>query len=425
MTEKTMTEKTIAENLRTRTRVGIVGAGPAGLMLARLLDLAGVESVVIDHRSRETVEGTIRAGILESGSVKLLESAGAADGLHENGIEHEGICLRVEGQNHRVDFRDLVGSSVWLYQQTDVVADLARHHLAAGGLIHYGITGATLSGIEDSPQLSFTDSDGRVRILDCDLLVGADGSHSVCRKSIPESERRSYFREYPFAWFGILAEAPKSDPELVYANSPHGFALLSQRSESLQRMYFQCDPGEKGAAWSDEEIWAELRRRVNGNGFEVKEGPIVERVVLPFRSVVHEPTSYAKLLLVGDAAHTVPPTGAKGLNLAFADVEILAEVLVDYFSRSNSYLTGVDLLGAYSERAAARVWKAQQFSFWLTSMLHNDPNGNEFDRHRQRAELRSIIDSASGSTYLAEAYTGWPNLKSRSKNKEREEARAR
>lgn len=389
-----------------RTQVGIVGAGPAGLMLARLLARAGIDSVVVDHRSRETIETTVRAGILEADSVALLEAAGAADGVHRNGVPHEGVVLRFDGENHRIDFEELVGASVWLYQQTDLVADLARHHSAAGGELRYGISELRLSELVDAPQLNFVDSDGTAVTLDCEFVVGADGSRSFCRKSIPEQLRSTLFREYPYAWFGILAEAPKSDPELIYAQSARGFALISQRSETLQRMYFQCDPGEDAAAWSEEQIWAELRERVNGNGFELAEGAIVERVVLPFRSTVQTPMRYGKLLLAGDAAHTVPPTGAKGLNLALADVKILAEGLVAQLQSGQA-----ELLSAYPEKALDRVWKAQHFSSWMTQLLHRDPSGSDFDQHRQRAELRSMVESRAGSSYLAEGYTGWPQAR--------------
>jgi p-hydroxybenzoate 3-monooxygenase len=256
----------------------------------------------------------------------------------------------------------------------------------------------------DQPGIMFTDDAGAQQEIRCALLVGADGSRSICRMQVPESKRRHYFREYPFAWFGILAEAPRSAPELIYTHSERGFALISQRSDVLQRMYFQCDPDEDATAWSEDRIWAEFQARVVGeDGFALKEGRIVEQMVLGFRSFVGEPMRYGNLLLAGDAAHTVPPTGAKGLNLAIADVRVLAEVLERAIRNKEP-----DALDEYGPRALARVWKAQHFSYWMTTMLHHLPNAEPFDTRRQIGELKSVVNSVAGSTYLAEAYTGWP-----------------
>jgi p-hydroxybenzoate 3-monooxygenase len=392
----------------TRTTVGIVGGGPAGLMLSHLLAIAGIDSVVVDDRTRTEIENTVRAGILEAGSVRLLTDTGVGDRVHREGIAHEGISLRFGGQNHRIDFHHLVGESAWLYPQTDVFIDLANARDRDGGDVRFGVRGTrVLQVASDRPGIAYTDAGGTGHEVRCDYLVGADGSRSICRFEIPESLRTHYFREYPFAWFGILTEAPKSAPELVYTHSPRGFALISQRTETLQRMYFQCDPEEDANAWSQDRIWAELQARVAGpDGFTLMQGPITDKAILRFRSFVAEPMRHGRLLLAGDAAHTVPPTGAKGLNLALADVRVLAEVLERAVRNSEP-----DALDEYGPRALARVWKAQQFSYWMTTMLHALPGATGFDLQRQLGELASVTDSAAGSAYLAEAYTGWPSHK--------------
>lgn len=385
------------------TRVAIVGGGPAGLMLSHLLAGAGIDSVVIERRTRHEIQGAVRAGILESGSVRMLIDAGVSRRVVDEGDRHDGIELRFDGRGHRIDFQELVGESVWLYQQTDVFADLADARARDGGDVRFAVSDVVVGGVTDAhPLVGFTESDGTRVELRCDLVVGADGSHSACRKLIPESRRRTFYREYPFAWFGILAEAPRSAEELVYAAGDRGFALISQRSDTVQRMYFQCDPGEDASTWSDDRIWNELQARVAGDGFQLTEGPIAERVVLPFRSFVCEPLRHGSLFLVGDAGHTVPPTGAKGLNLAFADVAVLHEAIVDLMT--GGCASGVD---SYSDRALARVWKSQHFSYWMTTLLHDQPGASDFDRRRQRGELESIVSSRSGSTFLAEGYTGW------------------
>ena len=387
----------------TRTTVGIVGGGPAGLMLSHLLSIAGIESVVVDHRTRDEIENTVRAGILEAGSVRLLVDTGVSDRVLREGIAHRGIDLRFGGENHRIDFKGLVGEASWLYPQTDVFIDLADARDRDGGDVRFGVSGTRVVDVTgDRPGIVFTDADGVRREVRCDYLAGADGSRSICRSEIPEAVRTHYFREYPFAWFGILAAAAKSAPELVYTHSPRGFALISQRTETLQRMYFQCSPDEDTDAWSEDRIWAELQARVAGpDGFTLAEGPITDKAVLRFRSFVAEPMRYGNLLLAGDAAHTVPPTGAKGLNLALADVRVLAEVLERAVSHGDS-----GALDEYGPRALARVWKAQHFSYWMTSMLHTLPGATDFDLRRQLGELESVASSVAGSTYLAEAYTG-------------------
>jgi p-hydroxybenzoate 3-monooxygenase len=389
----------------TNTTVGIVGGGPAGLMLSHLLSIAGIDSVVVDDRARAEIENTVRAGILEADSVRLLTDTGVGGRLHREGIPHEGISMRFGGENHRIDFKQLVGESVCLYPQTDVFIDLADARDRDGGDVRFGIRDARILDVTgDRPAIGYTDAAGAEQEVRCDYLVGADGSRSICRFEVPELLRTHYFREYPFAWFGILAEAPKSAPELVYTHSPRGFALISQRTETLQRMYFQCDPDEDTDAWSEDRIWAELQARVAGpDGFTLTEGAITDKAVLRFRSFVAEPMRYGNLLLAGDAAHTVPPTGAKGLNLALADVRVLAEVLERAVLGNEP-----EALDEYGTRALARVWRAQHFSYWMTTMLHALPGNTDFDLRRQLGELDSVADSAAGSTYLAEGYTGWP-----------------
>jgi 4-hydroxybenzoate 3-monooxygenase len=387
----------------SRTQVAIVGAGPAALMLSHLLARAGIDSVAIDLRTRQEIEETHRAGILEQDSVDLLVGTGVSDRVHRDGYRHDGIELAFKGGSHRIDFQGLVGASTQLYPQTDVFIDLANARERDGGDVRFGVTDVTVDGLTDEPVVGFTDSDGVAHEVRAPFLIGADGSRSLCRRAVPEAERRQYFREYPFAWFGILAEAPPSAPELIYSHSPDGFALISQRTETLQRMYFQCDPAEDAATWSDDRIWERLQRCVGANGYTLKEGTITSRTVLPFRSFVQEPMHHGRLVLAGDAAHTVPPTGAKGLNLALADVRVLSEELERAVEKNDTAP-----LASYSQRALARVWKAQHFSYWMTTMLHTLPDATPFDVRRQEGELAAVTGSVAGSTYLAEAYTGWP-----------------
>jgi p-hydroxybenzoate 3-monooxygenase len=389
----------------TRTRVGIVGAGPAGLLLSHMLSLAGIDSVVVDNRSRREIEGTVRAGILERNSVRLLVESGVSDRVLTEGHEHTGIDLRFGGVSHRIDFQHLVGASVWLYPQNDVFTDLANARERDGGDVRFGVRETTVADVATGqPRITFHDAAGSAHEVRCDFLVGADGSRSICRMEVPEADRRHYFREYPFAWFGILVEAPPSNPVLVYTHSGRGFALISQRTQVLQRLYFQCDPDEDATAWSADRIWAEFDTRLAGeDGFRLKEGPITSQMVLQLRSFVAEPMRYGSMLLAGDAAHTVPPTGAKGLNLALSDVQVLAEVLERAVRHKER-----DALDEYGPRALARVWKSQHFSYWMTTMLHRLRDATPFDTRRQIGELESLVTSTAGSTYLAEGYTGWP-----------------
>ncbi len=386
----------------TRTQVAVVGGGPAGLMLSHLLHVAGIETVVVDHRTVREIETTHRAGILERDSVRLLSESGVDGRVLSHGDRHGGIYLRFDGESHHVDFEDLVGASVWLYPQTDVFVDLHRARTRDGGDVRFGIADTAVHDVVDAPRVTYADPDGRRHEIVADYVVGADGSRSICRDLVAGPERS--FREYPFAWFGILCEAPKSAPELVYARSDRGFALISQRTDEVQRMYFQCDPGEDPDAWTDDRVWSELQARLAGSdGFSLREGRVTERTVLPFRSFVQSPMRHGRLLLAGDAAHTVPPTGAKGLNLALADVRVLAELLERAIVKQDP-----GALDDYTDRALTRVWRAQHFSYWMTTMLHRPADTSDFDERRQLGELHTLVSSRAGSTYLAEGYTGWP-----------------
>ncbi|WP_282694602.1 4-hydroxybenzoate 3-monooxygenase [Streptomyces sp. CC208A] len=385
--------------------VAVVGAGPAGLMLAHLLGRAGIETIAVDTRTRHEIETTQRAGILEADAARDLVETGVSDRILRDGYEHEGIELRSAGRPYRIDFKELVGASVWLYPQTDVFVDLADARERDGGTVHFGVRDTEVLDVTtDAPRVRYTAPDGSRHEIRARYVVGADGSRSMCRDLVPEERRVRYGKEYPFAWFGILAEAPASAPELVYAHSGHGFALISQRTEAVQRMYFQCAPDESADAWSDDRIWETLQARVAGeDGFRLKEGPITEKTVLRFRSFVQEPMRWGSLLLAGDAAHTVPPTGARGLNLALHDVKVLAGTLVRAFGGE-----GGAALDEYQPRALRRVWRAQNFSYWMTRLLHTAPGGSPFDLRRQLGELENVVGTRAGRTYLAEQYTGWP-----------------
>ena len=389
-----------------RTRVAIVGAGPAGLLLAHLLARSGIDSIVLERRTRDEIESTVRAGILEHETVRVLSESGASDRVLTTGNRHDGIELRFGGEGHRIDFAALTGRSVWLYPQHEALKDLIAARLAGGQDLRFETAAVRVEGIDtDRPAVFATTRAGDDLRIDADFVVGADGSRSVVRDAV-SGTRNGYFREYPFAWFGILCEAPPSAHELVYSNSPDGFALVSQRSPTVQRMYFQCDPDADPHALGEADIWQSLQRRVPGT--TLIEGPIVQRDVLRFRSFVARHLRRGRAVLVGDAAHTVPPTGAKGMNLAVADVVLLERAL-----RALLLEDDPRLVDAFAETALARIWKAQHFSWWMTSMLHRTASDHadapDFDRLRQLAELRSVVESEAGRTLLAEGYTGWPH----------------
>ncbi len=390
---------------KPRTQVGIVGAGPSGLLLSHLLSLAGIESVVLEDRSRQHVEERIRAGVLEQQAVDLLNEIGVDDRMRREGLVHHGIKLRFAGRTHRIDFAELTpGKAVTVYGQHEVVKDLIKVRLDAGGDIRFEVSGVSIHGFDgDTPTIRFREG-GEPRELACDFIAGCDGFHGICRPSIPQGVLTMYERVYPFAWLGILAKAPPSSEELIYARHDRGFALLSMRSPDIQRLYLQCTPDEDLAAWPDERIWAELHTRLeDASGWRLIEGPILQKGVTAMRSFVAEPMRCGRLFLAGDAAHIVPPTGAKGMNLAVADIRVLARAFADFY-RSG----GTDGFDAYSDHCLARVWKAQRFSWWMTSMLHRFDSDNAFDQRRQRAELEYVASSRAASLSLAENYVGLP-----------------
>jgi p-hydroxybenzoate 3-monooxygenase len=388
----------------TRTQVGIVGAGPAGLTLARLLELEGIESVVLEDRSRDYVEHRIRAGVLEQGTVELLTDAGVADRLHREGIVHHGISLQFDGERHRIPLSELSGGrTIVIYGQTEVVKDLIRVRVESDLPLLFEVAEVSVQELESArPRVRFRHG-GEEQELECDVIAGCDGYHGICRPSIPDSVLASFARDYPFGWLGILAEVAPSSDELVYAHHDSGFALLSLRSPELSRLYLQCRPDEDPDEWPDDRIWAELQRRLGVEGWTLEEGPIVEKGVTGMRSFVVEPMQFGRLFLAGDAAHIVPPTGAKGLNLAIADVGVLAHALADW------YRTGsIAALDAYSETCLRRVWRAEHFSWWMTSMLHRLPGDDPFDLKLQLSQLRYVTSSPAAAASLAENYVGLP-----------------
>lgn len=388
----------------SRTQVGVIGAGPAGLVLSHLLYRAGIESVVLENRSRQYVEERVRAGVLEQGTADLLVEMGVGERMKREGLVHEGIELRFGGHRHRIDFRELAGGKgVTIYSQHEVLKDLNDARIAAGGKILFEIQDVSVHDfISRTPTIRYT-REGQARELRCDFVAGCDGFHGVCRPSIPAGALTEYERVYPFAWLGILAEAPPASAELVYTYHDHGFALLSMRTPQISRLYLQCAPDEDLAAWTDDRIWQELSIRLASDGWKLTTGPILQKGISAMRSFVIEPMQYGNLFLAGDSAHIVPPTGAKGLNLAVADVRVLAGALTEYY-RSGSRR----LLDNYSATCLRRVWKVQRFSWWMTSMLHLFPEGNAFDRRRQLAELDYVVGSRAASQSLAENYVGLP-----------------
>jgi p-hydroxybenzoate 3-monooxygenase len=391
--------------VKHRTQVSIVGAGPAGLLLSHLLHREGIESVVLESRTREEIEGTIRAGVLEQGTVDLLTRAGLGDRLAREGFNHDGILLRFDGRTRRVDFPSQTeGKRVTVYPQHEVIRDLVKARLESGGDLRFGVSGVSLHDIEsEGPSLRFRHGSEDCTLAS-DFITGCDGTQGVCRTALPAGRAAHLERVYPFAWFGILCEAPPSSPELIYCLHDRGFALVSTRSPTVQRMYLQVDPDDSVANWSDDRIWSEFRTRLaTKDGWAPKEGPIFHKSIVGMRSFVLEPMQYGRLFLAGDSAHVVPPTGAKGLNLAASDVFYLSSALTAYYR-----LGDVTALAGYSARALARVWKAQRFSMWMTSMLHRFPGGDRFQYRAQIAELDYVTSSPAAATALAENYVGLP-----------------
>lgn len=385
-----------------RTQVAIIGAGPAGLLLSHLLHLQGIESVVLESRSRDDIESTIRAGVLEQGTMDVLNEAGVGERMRRLGALHHGIELAFGGRRHRIDLTELTGKAITVYPQHEVIKDLVAARLAAGGQILFEVAEVAIDGIDGvSPSVTFMHRGERGRI-DADFVIGCDGYHGVARKTLPEASRTEYQRTYPFGWFGILVESAPSSEELIYARHERGFALVSTRTPQVQRLYFQCDPADHVDNWSDDRIWAELHARVEtSDGWKINEGRIFQKGIIGMRSFVCTTMRHNRLFLAGDAAHIVPPTGAKGMNLAVSDVKFLAEGL-DAFYRKGSG----ELLDAYGDRALGRIWRAEYFSWWMTRMLHTFADATPFEREMQRAELENVVGSRALAQALAENYVG-------------------
>jgi p-hydroxybenzoate 3-monooxygenase len=386
-----------------RTQVGIVGAGPAGLLLAHLLHLDGIESVVLENRSRSYVEKRVRAGVLEQPTVELLREAGVAQRLHREGLVHNGVLLRFDGGDHRIDFRELTGRTITVYGQQEVVKDLIAARLGYGAPIHFDVSDVDVHDVTtDRPRVTYKDAAGVAQELECDAVAGCDGFHGVTRDAVAAA-LTVYERTYPFAWLGILAEAPPSHEELIYCYHPRGFALHSMRSPRITRLYLQVPPEDDIAHWSDDRIWAELHVRLAAEGFTLTEGPILEKSITGMRSFVVEPMRHGRLFLAGDAAHIVPPTGAKGMNLAIADVRRLAHALAAMLHNGQT-----SLADAYGEACLRRVWRAEHFSWWMTAMLHQFDDADAFQGRLQLSQLRYTTSSRAAATSLAENYVGLP-----------------
>jgi p-hydroxybenzoate 3-monooxygenase len=387
------------------TQVGIIGAGPAGLLLAHLLDRGGIESVVLERHSRRYVEERIRAGVLEQGTVDVLTEAGLGARMQQEGLVHEGLELSFAGRRHRIDLAGLTGGrKITVYGQHEVVKDLIAARLSAGGEIHFEVGEVSLQGLAGpKPRIRFQE-DGAISELSCDFIGGCDGFHGVARGSVPDGVLEVFERVYPFAWLGILAAAPPSSEELIYARHERGFALHSMRSPERTRLYLQCEPDDDIANWPDARIWQELQTRLGVAGdWRLTEGPVLQKNIAAMRSFVAQPMRYGRLFLAGDAAHIVPPTGAKGMNLAVADVRVLAQALIAFYRTGRS-----DLLDAYSATCLRRIWKVQRFSWWMTSLLHRFPGDDAFGSRIQLAELDYLTTSRAAAKTLAENYVGLP-----------------
>jgi len=387
-----------------KTQVAIIGGGPSGLLLAQLLHTRGIDSVVLERKTKDYVLGRIRAGVLEQGLVKLMEEAGCADRLHAEGILHDGTLVSYGDEMFRVDFTEHTGTPVVVYGQTEVTRDLYDAREAAGGKIEFNVEDVVIHGADtDAPHIEYT-VDGQPQRLDCDFIAGCDGFHGVSRQTIPLDMRKEYEKVYPFGWLGILSETPPVNHELIYANSPRGFALCSMRNDNLSRYYIQCSLSDKPEDWTDEAFWQELKRRIPTDQAEtLVTGPSIEKSIAPLRSFVTEPMRWGRLFLCGDAAHIVPPTGAKGLNTAASDVHYLYNGLRDFYENNSS--DGID---SYSEKALARVWKAERFSWWFSSLMHTYPDQSEFDLKMQVAEIEFLRSNKAAQKSMAENYVGLP-----------------
>ena len=390
--------------MTARTQVGIVGAGPAGLLLSHLLALRGIDSIVVENRSRAYCEARQRAGLLEAGTVELLRKVGLGQRMDAEGLEHGGIYLQFAGERHHLDFRDLTGGRwVTIWAQTEIVKDLIQARLAAGAQVEFEVSGTEVADLdEDRPLLRYTDAAGTRHEVRCDVIAGCDGFHGICRDSMPPGLVRVAERGYPYSWLGILATVPPSTDELIYSRHEDGFALHTMRTPQVSRLYLQVSEDEEIEHWPDDRIWAELRHRLVIPGWALADGPITEKAISPMRSFVASPMRYRRLFLAGDAAHIVPPTGAKGLNLAMADVTVLAEALTSLLRDGDP-----GPADAYSDASLHRVWRATHFSWWMTSMLHVDPGLDPFDAELQLAQLRYVTSSRAAATTLAENYTGY------------------
>ncbi len=391
--------------MNMRTRVGIIGAGPAGLMLSLLLSMEGIDSIVLENRDREGIESTIRAGVLEQGTVDLMTEIGLGERMKREGSVHHGIELRFDGEGHRIPLSELTnGRAITVYPQHEVIKDFIAARLNQGGPILFNVEDVQVSNISSSqPSLRFVHEHEQME-LQCDFIAGCDGFHGISRASIPEAIQHGFSRSYPFGWLGILMQAPPSAEELIYTYHERGFALVSTRSPDLQRMYIQCDPQDDIANWSDPMIVEELQLRLaTTNNWQLLVGPIIQKSILAMRSFVIEPMQYVRLFLAGDAAHIVPPTGAKGLNLAVADVRHLARALTMFYKQNRT-----DLLEAYSTTCLRRVWRAEHFSWWMTSMLHRFLDDDAFQQRMQRSQLDYTVSSRAAATSLAENYVGLP-----------------
>ncbi|MEN9715322.1 MAG: hypothetical protein RJA35_789 [Actinomycetota bacterium] len=383
-----------------KTQVAIIGAGPSGLMLSRYLAKQGIESIVIEDRSREYVEARIRAGLLEVQAVDLLDEIGVGERLHREGMEHKGIYLQIPGERHHIDFQELIGYTVWVYGQTEIQKDLDAACDAAGQPIYYEVSDVDITDIDtDAPRVAFTDKDGNRQVIEAAIVAGCDGFWGPSRKAIPGSEIGSFERVYPYSWLGVMANVAPSTDELIYAWHPDGFAMHSMRSDKVSRLYLQVDPTDDIKNWSDDRIWEALAKRMELTGWELKTGEITEKNILAMRSFVSGKLQHGRLFLVGDAGHTVPPTGAKGLNSAANDVRFLGEGIVKFFKNNDE--SG---LAVYSDRAKETVWRVTHFSWWMTTMLHT--SGNEFDNQLQLSQLRHLFKNKALQTNLAQNYVG-------------------